>query len=83
MLCDYRDQLVSERTKLINRLRWHLVRIAPELEAQLGPAALKGPQIRARLARQLAKLPASPQLRVAKALLRRINQISREERELF
>ena len=83
VLCDYRDQLLSERTKLINRLRWHLVRIAPELEAQLGPAALKGPQIRARLARQLAKLPASPQLRVAKALLRRINQISREERELF
>ena len=69
VLCDYRDQLLSERTKLINRLRWHLVRIAPELEAQLGPAALKGPQIRARLARQLAKLPASPQLRVAKALL--------------
>ena len=83
VLCDYRDQLVSERTKLINRLRWHLVRIAPELEAQLGPAALKGPHIGARLARQLAKLPASPQLRVAKALLERINQISREERELF
>ena len=83
VLCDYRDQLISERTKLINRLRWHLVRIAPELESQLGPAALKGPQIRARLARQLAKLPASPPLRVAKALLRRINEISREERELF
>ena len=83
VLCDYRDQLISERTKLINRLRWHLVRIAPELEAQLGPAALKGPRIRARLARQLGQLPASPPLRVAKALLRRINEISREERELF
>jgi transposase len=83
VLCDYRDQLMSERTRLINRLRWHLVRIAPELEAQLGPAALKGPRVRARLARQLGQLPASPQLRVAKALLRRINEISREQRELF
>lgn len=83
VLCDYRDQLISERTKLINRLRWHLVRIAPEIEAQLGPAALKGPRIRARLARQLGQLPASPQLRVAKALLRRINEISREQRDIF
>ena len=83
VLCDYRDQLMSERTRLINRLRWHLVRIAPELEAQLGPAALKGPRIRARLARQLGQLPASPQLRVAKALLRRVNEISREQRDLF
>ena len=83
VLCDYRDQLMNERTRLINRLRWHLVRMAPELEAQLGPAALKGPRIRARLARQLGQLPASPQLRVAKALLRRINEISREQRDIF
>jgi transposase len=83
VLCDYRDQLMSERNQLINRLRWHLVRIAPEIEAQLGPAALKGPRIRARLARQLGKLPASPELRVAKAQLRRINEITKEQRELF
>jgi transposase len=83
VLCDYRDQIINERTRLINRLRWHLVRIAPEIEAQLLPAALKGPRIRARLARQLARLPRVPQLRVAKALLKRINEISREERELF
>jgi transposase len=83
VLCDYRDQIINERTRLISRLRWHLVRIAPELEAQLLPAALKGPRIRARLARQLARLPSAPQLRVAKALLKRINEISREERELL
>jgi transposase len=83
VLCDYRDQLMGERTRLINRLRWHLVRIAPELEAQLGPAALKGPRVRARLARQLGQLPRTPQQRVAKALLRRINEISREQRDLF
>jgi transposase len=67
VLCDYRDQLMHERNRLINRLRWHLVRIAPEIEAQVGPAALKGPRIRIRLARQLGQLQASPELRVAKA----------------
>lgn len=83
VLCDYRDQLMHERNRLINRLRWHLVRIAPEIEAQLGPAALKGPRIRARLARQLGQLPASPELRVAKAQLRRVNAIEKEQRGLF
>ena len=83
VLCDYRDQLMHERVRLINRLRWHLVRIAPHIERQLGPAALKGPRIRARLARQLGQLPASPQLRIAKAQLRRINDITKEQLELF
>jgi transposase len=83
VLCDYRDQLTHERVRLINRLRWHLVRIAPHLEAQLGPEALKGPRIRARLARQLGQLPASTELRVAKAQLRRINEITKEQKELF
>ncbi|MGN6869480.1 MAG: IS110 family transposase [Solirubrobacteraceae bacterium] len=83
VLCDYRDQLMHERNRLINRLRWHLVRIAPKIEAQLGPAALKGPRIRARLARQLGQLHASPELRVAKAQLRRINAIEKEQHELF
>ena len=34
VLCDYREQLICERTRMINRLRWHLVTIAPELETQ-------------------------------------------------
>ncbi|MFL5859797.1 MAG: transposase [Solirubrobacteraceae bacterium] len=83
VLCDYRDQLMHERVRLINRLRWHLVRIAPHLEAQLGPEALNGPRIRARLARQLGQLPASMELLVAKAQLRRINEITKEQKELF
>jgi transposase len=83
VLCDYRDQIICERTRMINRLRWHLVRIAPDLEAQLGATALNGPQICARLTRQLARLTPSPQLRVARRLLARISAIVREERELF
>ncbi len=83
VLCAYRDQLISDRTRMINRLRWHLVTIAPEIEAQIGQAALKGPRICARLTRQLARLTLSPQLRVARQLLRRITEIGREERELL
>ena len=59
------------------------MRIAPELEAQLGPAALKGPRIRARLARQLGQLPASPSCGSPRRMLRRINEITREQNELF
>jgi transposase len=83
VLCDYRDQIICERTRMINRLRWHLVTIAPELEAQVGPSALKGPRICARLARQLARLPRSPRLQVARRLLKRIAEIGREERDLL
>jgi len=69
--------------RLINRLRWHLVQIAPAAEAEIRPAGLIGPQIRARLARKLGRLPHSPQLRIATALLKRINEIYREELELL
>jgi len=83
VITDYRDQIISERTRMINRLRWHLVRIAPELEASLGPAAVKHPTNLARLSRQLAKLPRSPQLTISKRLVTRIGQITREERDLL
>ena len=83
VLNDYRRQLVSERVRLINRLRWHLVQIAPEIEAQIRPAGLLGPRIRAKVTRQLARLPHSPQLRIAKAILKRVCENYREEGELL
>jgi transposase len=83
VLTDYRDQLINERIRLVNRLRWHLVQIAPELEAQVRPQGMIGPRIRAMVSRGLAGLPRSPQVRVAKAILKRINAIYREEGELL
>jgi transposase len=83
VLNDYRDQLVNERVRLASRLRWHLVQIAPEVEAQVRPQGLIGPQIRTKVARGLARLPRSPQVRVARAILKRINDIYREEGELL
>ncbi len=83
VLNDYRDQLVNERVRLASRLRWHLVQIAPELEAQVRPQGLIGPRIRAKVARGIARLPRSPQVRVARAILKRICEIYREEGELL
>jgi hypothetical protein len=57
------------------------VQIAPEIEAQIKPAGLLGPRVRARTSRQLARLPQSPQLRVAKAILKRVCENYREENE--
>jgi transposase len=83
VLNDYRDQLINERVRLASRLRWHLVQIAPELEAQVRPQGLIGPRVRAKVARGLARLPRSPQVRVARAILKRICEIYREECELL
>lgn len=83
VLSDYRDQIISERVRLVSRLRRHLVQITPELEAQIRPLGMIGPQIRAKVARGMARLPRSPQLRVAKAILKRINAIYREEIDLL
>jgi transposase len=80
VLTDYRDQLIGERTRMINRLRWHLVRIARDLEAELAPASVKHPRNLAKLSRQLNRLAHTPQLRVAKALVARIGQNPRGTR---
>ena len=82
LLCDYRDQLVNERTRVANTLRWHLLAIDPELEASLRPSGLLGPRVRARVARRLARLGGGSQVRIAKALLRRVSEITRQELQL-
>ena len=33
LLLDHRNDLVAERTRTVNRLRWHLLELCPELEA--------------------------------------------------
>ena len=83
VLNDYRDQLINERVRLASRLRWHLVQIAPELEAKVRPQGLIGPQIRATVAIGLTRLSRSPQVRVARVILKRICEIYHEEGELL
>jgi transposase len=83
VLTDYRDQLIGERVRLVNRLRWHLVQIAPALEAQIRPGGMIGPRVRAKVTRGIARLPRTPQSRIARLIHKRICDIYREETELL
>ena len=58
LLLDHRSDLVAERTRTVNRLRWHLVTLCPELEASLKRKALNDVRGLDRVDRQLRKLHA-------------------------
>jgi len=59
LLADHRSDLVAERTRMQNRLRWHLVTLYPELERALPRRSLDQLARLARLDRQLRRLPVS------------------------
>ena len=40
LLSDHREDLIAERTRMQNRLRWHLLELCPELEAKLKRGSL-------------------------------------------
>lgn len=82
LLTDHRDDLVAERTRHQNRLRWHLVELDPDLEAKLPPRALDRECWCERVARRLAKLEQTARVRVARDELRRIRELTRAERAL-
>jgi transposase len=69
VLCDYRDQIISERTRMINRLRR-----AGRAEGSTGLCSAGPPACPA---------AAVPRRRVARLLLKRISEIGREQRELL
>jgi transposase len=90
LLSDHRQDLVAERTRLQNRLRWQLLALAPELEARIKPRTLSAPRTLERLDRALRGLPAGTRLRVAReqldlirTLTRQINTLERELRQLI
>src|ERR1022692_3473142 len=66
LLFDHRHDLVAERTRFQNRLRWHLVALAPELERSLGSRSLSETRQLDRIDRRLRKLPAGARVRVAR-----------------
>ena len=82
LLQDYRDQLISERVRWVNRLRWQLVALDPELEAQIRPAGFESPRLRARLRGQLKRLGQSSQVQIARDMLARINELCERDLEL-
>jgi transposase len=81
-LQDYRDQLISERVRWVNRLRWHLVALDPELEATIRPAGLESPRLRAALRRRLKRLGDSIQAQIAGDMLARVDGLYQRDLEL-
>jgi transposase len=80
LLLDHREDLVGERTRAQNRLRWHLHELEPELEIPAG-ALDRRPWLE-RVARRLARREQTAQVRICRELVRRIAELTRREREL-
>jgi transposase len=82
LLNDHRADLVAERTRHQNRLRWHLVELDADLEASLPARGLDRGCWLDRIARRLAAMAQTARVRVARDELRRIRELTRAERSL-
>jgi transposase len=80
LLVDHRDDLVAERRRCQQRLRWHLHELDPTLTVPLG--ALDRPLWLERLGRWLARREQTTQVRIARELLGRCRALSRSVSEL-
>jgi transposase len=87
LLSDHRKDLVAERTRVQNRLRWHLLELCPELERSLGRGSLADARRLGRVDRRLRRLPACARVRVAREQVVQLRVLSRQadalERELL
>jgi transposase len=87
LLSDHRRDLVAERTRAQNRLRWHLLELCPELERSLRRGALEQPRQLDRIDRRLRRMAACARVRVARELVAQIRVLTRRanalERELL
>jgi transposase len=80
LLVDHRDDLVDERRRCQQRLRWHLHELDPGLHAPLG--ALDRAVWLDRLSRQLARRQQTTQVRIARDLIARCRSLNRSIAEL-
>lgn len=83
LLHDHREQLIGERTRMQNRLRFHLVTLDPELEAELAPRTLDQPTALTKIRRRLSRLRPRAEVRVALSELAHIRQLTAEINELL
>lgn len=82
MLHAQRSALVGERSRQINRLRWQLVALCPELEAALPARSLRHEPHVTKVARRLARLAPTARVRIAKQLTASICSLTRQINEL-
>ena len=80
LLVDHRDDLVAERRRAQQRLRWHLHELDPTLRVPLG--ALDRTIWLERLSRQLVRREQTTQVRIARDLVGRCRSLTRSITEL-
>lgn len=80
LLVDHRDDLVGERTRIQQRLRWHLHELDAEIELPAG--CLDRHVWLERLARRLAGCEQTTQVRICHELVGRCRELSRRAGEL-
>jgi transposase len=80
LIADHREDLVAERTRTQNRLRWHLHDLWPELELPKG--GLDRFKWLDRLAGRLARAEQTARVRVCREQVRRIKELTRRASEL-
>jgi transposase len=76
LLVDHREHLVVERTQFQNRLRWHLHEIDPQLEPP--KRSLGTLRVLDSLGRRLARRQQSVQVRIARELVGRCRELTRQ-----
>jgi transposase len=81
-LLDHRQDLVAERTRIVNRLRWHLLGLCPELEASLKRRAFNHTRVLGRVDRRLRKLPAGARVRIAREQVAQLRGLNRHVDQL-
>jgi transposase len=82
LISDHRHDLVAERTRVQNRLRWHLVTLDPELEGSLKRGSLSDSRQLDRIDRRLRRLPADARVRVARDQVSQIRLLTRQVNQL-
>ena len=80
LLCDHREDLVSDRSEDQQRLRWHLHDLWPELEIPAG--ALDRDKWLAKVSARLARAEQGARVRIARELVRQIKERTRKVRAL-
>jgi transposase len=80
LLLDHREDLVCERTRIQNRLRWHLHDLDPELESGVG--SLSRSRQLERLARRLKRFEQTTLVAICRELVRRCAELTRRANEL-
>ena len=76
LLFDHRNDLVAERTRVQNRLRWHLLELCSELERSLKRGSLNQSRVLDRVDRRLRQLGTGARVRVAREQVARIRSLT-------